>query len=563
MQKYRILALIILAVLNTSAFAAMKTSTITFEGVPGNTVVDSNGMTWTIVATSYSTSTTISTSYDANYGACWHKAQSVRLTSPSIKGKIHRVTVNASMWNNTAINPQLSVDYATYNKKAPTDTPEDYTFDLYAEIDGTFNIEISSGVEAQRISIKSVELVYDEGASPASETQYEQVTNVDQLKHGDEIIITTDLGNNKYRAMGLSRGNERSINDITWTEDKTFTGSFKSSPILLEQSGNYWHLRATEGYLYDGSSGNSKRLKAGSLDEAGNNADISFTFDTNGKAILSFPRHTTTSYKYLYLIDTSSPIVFNCSANKSSLCIFRKIKQEAATIDVTFNQELGGWTSVYYQDKNLVVPEAFTAYAFTVTDGKGTTSTPYTTGDVIPKNTAVLLKLNDGYDEFDANGNKMVTVQTTDSEGKQPEDNMLLGSKEGGTTSPPPSGNSEDYEFFRLTLNADSDPESIGFYRGEADGGPFTVGAHEAYLALPKSQSSLLTYIPLRVIPFLLGDANGDGHVSVSDVMIVVNYILGNNPKIIKLDRSDVNFDGKINVSDVMGIVHIILGSAN
>lgn len=57
----------------------------------------------------------------------------------------------------------------------------------------------------------------------------------------------------------------------------------------------------------------------------------------------------------------------------------------------------------------------------------------------------------------------------------------------------------------------------------------------------------------------LMGDVNDDGMVNVTDVMMVVNEILGNgNPAFIQ-QRGDLNRDGQINVSDVMGIVNIIL----
>ena len=57
----------------------------------------------------------------------------------------------------------------------------------------------------------------------------------------------------------------------------------------------------------------------------------------------------------------------------------------------------------------------------------------------------------------------------------------------------------------------------------------------------------------------LLGDANEDGSVSVSDVTVVVNYILGFDTNVINLKNADVNKDNTIGVADVMGIVDIIL----
>jgi hypothetical protein len=59
-----------------------------------------------------------------------------------------------------------------------------------------------------------------------------------------------------------------------------------------------------------------------------------------------------------------------------------------------------------------------------------------------------------------------------------------------------------------------------------------------------------------------LGDANGDGNVSVNDVQMVVAYILGKNPSGIVLANCDVNGDGEISVKDVSAIVNIVLSGA-
>jgi len=57
----------------------------------------------------------------------------------------------------------------------------------------------------------------------------------------------------------------------------------------------------------------------------------------------------------------------------------------------------------------------------------------------------------------------------------------------------------------------------------------------------------------------LLGDANDDGRVDVSDVMAIVNVILGNPVKVFIDENADINTDHLFNVSDVMGVVNIIL----
>ncbi|MDO5447129.1 MAG: dockerin type I repeat-containing protein [Prevotellaceae bacterium] len=59
----------------------------------------------------------------------------------------------------------------------------------------------------------------------------------------------------------------------------------------------------------------------------------------------------------------------------------------------------------------------------------------------------------------------------------------------------------------------------------------------------------------------LLGDADEDGVVSVSDITTVASYILGGNPSPFNATNADVDKDGLITVSDITGIAGIILGT--
>ena len=56
------------------------------------------------------------------------------------------------------------------------------------------------------------------------------------------------------------------------------------------------------------------------------------------------------------------------------------------------------------------------------------------------------------------------------------------------------------------------------------------------------------------------GDINGDGDVSVNDVAMIVNYILGITDSNFIIANADVNGDGEITIADVMGTVSTILG---
>ena len=59
----------------------------------------------------------------------------------------------------------------------------------------------------------------------------------------------------------------------------------------------------------------------------------------------------------------------------------------------------------------------------------------------------------------------------------------------------------------------------------------------------------------------LLGDANGDGFVTVTDVTTMVDYILGNNPSVFNFINADINQNGTIEITDITLAVDIILSS--
>lgn len=58
---------------------------------------------------------------------------------------------------------------------------------------------------------------------------------------------------------------------------------------------------------------------------------------------------------------------------------------------------------------------------------------------------------------------------------------------------------------------------------------------------------------------FVLGDANGDGKVTVADYIAIAHHIMGNTPEGFNEKAADANGDGKINVADYVAVAHMIL----
>ena len=69
----------------------------------------------------------------------------------------------------------------------------------------------------------------------------------------------------------------------------------------------------------------------------------------------------------------------------------------------------------------------------------------------------------------------------------------------------------------------------------------------------------------LTVSDVQLGDANGDGKISITDAVAVVNKLLGWPSSNFREEAADVNGDGRITITDAVAIVNIVLGkrSAN
>lgn len=57
----------------------------------------------------------------------------------------------------------------------------------------------------------------------------------------------------------------------------------------------------------------------------------------------------------------------------------------------------------------------------------------------------------------------------------------------------------------------------------------------------------------------LLGDANEDSRVNVTDIVEIVNCIMGNPSERFVFPAADVNDDGDVNVTDIVGVINIIM----
>ena len=87
-----------------------------------------------------------------------------------------------------------------------------------------------------------------------------------------------------------------------------------------------------------------------------------------------------------------------------------------------------------------------------------------------------------------------------------------------------------------------------------------SIQAFNAYLSSNGPAIKAFTIDGVAVSPSgLLGDVNGDMLVNITDVVLLVDYILGKENPTFIIENADINSDNSINISDVTELVNIIM----
>ncbi len=68
------------------------------------------------------------------------------------------------------------------------------------------------------------------------------------------------------------------------------------------------------------------------------------------------------------------------------------------------------------------------------------------------------------------------------------------------------------------------------------------------------------TKIKLDEVSTIIGDADGNFNVSVNDVTVMISYLLGQETTNFIFENADIDHNGIITVTDIMSVVNIVLG---
>ncbi|MBQ6210835.1 MAG: Ig-like domain-containing protein [Prevotella sp.] len=90
--------------------------------------------------------------------------------------------------------------------------------------------------------------------------------------------------------------------------------------------------------------------------------------------------------------------------------------------------------------------------------------------------------------------------------------------------------------------------------------GDYTIGMKNIELTTPTGKAiyNMDKSAKLTIDDVKMGDVNGDGRVTVTDAVCIVNYIHERYPSVFIDKAADVNGDGTITITDAVGIINMI-----
>ena len=336
------------------------------------------------------------------------------------------VTKNDDSWSFTMPSSDVTVTCTLTKADVPTDN-------IYAKV--TSNTDLTSGTYL---------IVYEEGSVAL-----------------DGSLETLDVAQNTI-AVTISN------NEIQGTE------AIDAATFTIDITEGVGSIKSASGY-YIGHEGTRNTLNSSTETAYENTISV----DEDGAEIAM------DDYHLRYNATSGQERFRYFTSEQKAIQLYKLVEPENITLTISSV----GYATLYYSNKNLVVPEGVVANTYKLNTAGDNVEIlkSFNPGDVIPKDCGVVLEGTEGTFEFVESKANVESL----------EGNLLYGLDEGGTTVGPDG--TTNYIFYMLSL--DKNGENVGFY-WKNGGKPFTATAHKAYLAIPKSSD-------INISAFSFDDLNG------------------------------------------------------
>lgn len=102
----------------------------------------------------------------------------------------------------------------------------------------------------------------------------------------------------------------------------------------------------------------------------------------------------------------------------------------------------------------------------------------------------------------------------------------------------------------------------INLHANEDFTGPATISLKHSFFSTTEGVEYILPRESCNVQLLeqqLRGDANGSGTISISDVTLIIDYLLAGCQSSFHIENADMNGDGEISISDVTSLIDFLL----
>lgn len=366
-------------------------------------------------------------------------------------------------------------------------------------------------------TIKAEETVY-----PTLTTQggtYELVTSTSQIVDGGVYLIADNSSSTLYLMTTIEEENNRFssvsvANGFILTPEKTPKSSLSFPTVnasntpyefVFVQSVKGWYIKDKNNYYITSGRTTSNASSSVTLSETNSTKASLFTIRQNNASDKTFAWEILNTSSVESNFDGDGGY-FRFMENNSThryVYFYRKVvssPEPPSPTTVPFVMSAVGYATLYYGTKDVTLPEGLTANTYTLNETQEkvylTPSHTYNAGDVIPAGVAVVVKGNAG--------NYDLTISDP-AEDPVKYDNVLKGYDTDTDLSV-----KANTCYYKLSINSEGNPNSVGFYWGAADGAPFNTKAHKAYLEITNSQAAK------QIVSIL--DPDGDNTTGISSV---------------------------------------------
>ena len=447
----------------------------------------------------------------------------VELTTPTegtaynVYGVLGRYNKNLQFWPiadfevaETKADPELAFDPTTVNLNVgetanvtfskPNDldvefTNEDETVATYANgvvtalKAGTTTITATSEETELYNAGKAVLTITVTEGSATDENYFVKVTKDADLTTGTYLIVYEE-GSIAFDGSLETLDAVRNTIPVT-ISDKKIPSTQTTDAATFEIDVDAGTIYSKSGY-YIGRTTDSNGMEANQ--KSAYNNTISIDEDGNANIVGSggaYLRYNATSGQERFRFYKSATYT-----SQKAIQLYKLVEPDDASITVEITPV--GYATLYYSDKNLIVPEGVVAKKFILVVETPPSNDPapmmnskradesttieevaIETGDIIPAGTGVVIE---AIEKSEENQTFEFAVATLSEPLDVDVNNILYGSDEPTMTNEIVEGDNLYY-----VLSTDKNGENVGFYWGAKKGAAFENGAHKAFLAIPKS----------------------------------------------------------------------------